>query len=208
VRTLILTNESKSEARIDALDLVINVLKEHEKGLDRLVERLEALVSILEKAAEGKVSPVKKAIMEASVRLPKVQCEKWEDFKEKSKGMGMVAFEAEKGHFTVYSASDAEAYTYSEDLPCCSFQLKEKEDHFSVEKILFNHVNDLTTIFEKRLMCGLEVFIKSSKVLSPDGNWVIELTCGISPETAKAWLSRELNISEKNIVMGKIVPTQ
>jgi hypothetical protein len=202
-----LTSESESKAKIDALDLVINVLKEHEKGLDRLVERLEALVNTLKKVAEGKVSPAEKEIMEAHVRLPAVQCEKWEDFKEKSKGMRMVAFEAEKDHFTVYSASDAEAYTYSEDLPCCSFQLKEKENHFSVEKILFSHVNDLPTIFEKRLMCGLEVFIKNSKILSPDGNWIVELTCSIDPEGVRAWLSRELNISEKNIVMGKIVLT-
>ena len=37
--------------KIDALDLVINVLQEHEKKLDYLVERLEVAAEIMEKHA-------------------------------------------------------------------------------------------------------------------------------------------------------------
>ena len=37
--------------KIDALDLVINVLQEHEKKLDYIVERLEVAAEIMEKHA-------------------------------------------------------------------------------------------------------------------------------------------------------------
>jgi len=32
------------KSKLDVLDLVINILKEHEKNLDRLLERLEMLI--------------------------------------------------------------------------------------------------------------------------------------------------------------------
>ena len=35
--------------KIDALDLIIDVLKEHEKTLDTLIQRLEAITPTLEK---------------------------------------------------------------------------------------------------------------------------------------------------------------
>ena len=37
--------------KIDAVDFVINVLQEHEKDLDYLVERLEAVAEFMEKHA-------------------------------------------------------------------------------------------------------------------------------------------------------------
>lgn len=37
--------------KIDALDLVINTLKEHEKALDKALNRLEALLAVLEPEA-------------------------------------------------------------------------------------------------------------------------------------------------------------
>ena len=38
---------SEFQERIDTLDLIINVLKEHEKILDKLAERLESIVDDL-----------------------------------------------------------------------------------------------------------------------------------------------------------------
>lgn len=37
--------------KVDVLDLIINVLKEHEKELDDKIDRLEKAVSILERQA-------------------------------------------------------------------------------------------------------------------------------------------------------------
>ena len=37
--------------KIDALDLIINVLQEHEKKLDSIVEHLEVFAEIMEKHA-------------------------------------------------------------------------------------------------------------------------------------------------------------
>jgi hypothetical protein len=35
------------ESRIDALDFVLNILREHEKSLDRLIERLDVTIQAL-----------------------------------------------------------------------------------------------------------------------------------------------------------------
>jgi len=42
--------------KIDVLDIIINVLNEHERKLDELVERLEGITNILEKQPEFKMS--------------------------------------------------------------------------------------------------------------------------------------------------------
>lgn len=42
--------------KIDVLDIIINVLNEHERKLDELVERLEGITNILEKQQEFKMS--------------------------------------------------------------------------------------------------------------------------------------------------------
>ena len=39
-----MTDEPTLRTKTDVLDLVINILKEHEKNLDRLLERLETLI--------------------------------------------------------------------------------------------------------------------------------------------------------------------
>lgn len=126
--------------KMDALDLVIGVLKEHEKNLDRLAERLEAVAERLEKAPE---------------RPSEVRFERWADFRKRCRGAGAVTFETGENGLAVSAVSGGRLYRH-----VISFSRR-----------------------RERLDCGLEV---STRV-------------HVDSDEVKSWLSRELNVSKKNI---------
>ena len=213
--------DSEIEEKIDTLDLIIKVLKEHEKGLDKLAERLEKTLSGIkveevdqEKITES-IASIKSKITNISdtltrletpkpPKLPVIQCGKWIDFKDRSINAKTVAFEIREEGFIINSISNGKAQTYFEHLPELTFQIKEEENRFLIEKMSFNEIDDIPLILNRRLKCGLEISIKSSKIQLSNKNWVIKLTFYIDPEKTKRWLSKELSIPEENVMEGKI----
>ena len=220
-----MSTDSEFQEKIDTLDLIINVLKEHEKILDKLAEKLESTVNNLKtRGAEGekirksislideKISSLNDAIAQfLASKTPKparfslVQCEEWTDFKDKSRGARRVAFEAEEKAFTVNSMSDEEIYEYSEALAEHEFCVKEEEKRYVLEKMFIDSLDDVPLVFKRGLKCGLDVSIISSKFDLPDGRHVFKLTYHVDPERAKRWLSKELEVPEDNIIEGKII---
>lgn len=215
---------SERQEKIDTLDLIIDVLKEHEKILDKLAERLESIVDDLEaRGAEGekiresislideKISSLNEAFARfLASKIPKparfalVQCNEWTEFKDKSRGVHRVAFEVEEKTFIVNSVSDEDVFKYSEVLPEYELCVKEKEKRYVV-KMLVDSLDDVPLVFKKRLRCGLEVSIRSSKIDLPDGEHMFKLTYHIDSDRAKRWLSEELEVPEESIVEGKII---
>lgn len=135
---------SKDEA-LEALDFVINVLKEHEKDLDRLVgelgsitssvgetgeiadkidrveERLSTLQTELTSLVGNLSSPRKPLTTLATSRGPSVivRCKQWDDFKTLARGSDTVSFlfkETEKS-FQADALKNGQVLTYSGDLP-------------------------------------------------------------------------------------------
>ena len=135
---------SKDEA-LEALDFIINVLKEHEKDLDRLVGELGTVTSSMGEtgAMTEKIEKVEERLStlqteisslvnylssprKSSVALPApagpsviVRCKQWDDFKTLAKGADTVSFlfrETEKG-FQADALRDGRVVTYSGDLP-------------------------------------------------------------------------------------------
>ncbi|MCK4933094.1 hypothetical protein KAS06_00345 [Candidatus Bathyarchaeota archaeon] len=142
---------SKDEA-LEALDFIINVLKEHEKDLDRLVselgnitssagetgeiadkidkveERLSTLQTELTSLVSNLSSPRKPPTKPATLGGPSVivRCKQWDDFKTLAKGADTVSFlfkETEKG-FQADALKNGQVLTYSGDLPRDSKLLK------------------------------------------------------------------------------------
>lgn len=152
---------------MDALDFIINVLKEHEKNLNKLAEKLELTIKKIEGLPKH---------LETTVGFPVVQCKKWKDFVEKSRGADVVAFEMGERSLTVDSLSRGKIYRYLENLPVYRVQVK------------------------KRLECGLEVSVKGMGA----GMQLVEFAYASDPEEVKRWLSKKLSIPKKNIIVGKI----
>jgi len=135
---------SKDEA-LEALDFIINVLKEHEKDLDRLIGELGNVTSSMGEtgAMSEKIEKVEERLStlqteisslvnylssprKSSVALPTpagppviVRCKQWDDFKTLAKGADTVSFlfkETEKG-FQADALRNGRVLTYSGDLP-------------------------------------------------------------------------------------------
>ncbi len=135
---------SKDEA-LEALDFIINVLKEHEKDLDRLIgelgkvtssvgktgkmadkiESVEGRLSTLQTEISGLIeylsSPKRPAAALPTLRGPPVivRCKQWDDFKTLAKEADTISFlfrETEKG-FQADALKNGRVLTYSGDLP-------------------------------------------------------------------------------------------
>ncbi|MEM2110819.1 MAG: hypothetical protein QXX08_02955 [Candidatus Bathyarchaeia archaeon] len=76
--------------KMNALDFVISVLREHESALDSLIEKLEDALKRLPSAVEEAPSVEKaKPIVKSNVNIT---CEDWDEFKEASTGAEAVSF--------------------------------------------------------------------------------------------------------------------
>ena len=195
---------SEFQEKVDALDLVINILKEHEKTLSNLADRLEGFVKDISELDRRKsLTPF--LVSKTAKPMTLVRCEEWTDFNARSRDAQLVAFEVRERVFTVNSVSDEAVCEYSEFLPQINFRVKEEDGRYIVDEISVGNLNDLLLLFTGRLRCGLAVFVKSSRFDLSDKERVVQLSRQVDPAEAKRWLSRELNVAEENIVLGKIV---
>ena len=215
---------SEFRERIDTLDLIINVLKEHEKILDGLAEKLEGIADRLKtreaggkeirdslSLIENEISSLNEAFsrlslakLPESARLVSVQCKEWKDFRAKSRGAHRVAFEMEEKVFTVNSLVNGEVFNYSEVLAEHELRAKKEEKGYLIEKMFVDNLEEAPLFFKNQLRCGLGVSIRSSKFSLPDGEYVFKLAYDVDSDQAKHWLSKELEVPEENIVEGKI----
>ncbi len=132
---------SKNDA-LEALDFIINVLKEHEKDLDRLIDELGTVTEQFGESGEvtGKVEKIEERLsgiqselsnlikfisspaeMQVHARGPPVivKCKQWEDFKTLAIGAETVSFlfrEADKT-FQADALKNGKVLTYNGEFP-------------------------------------------------------------------------------------------
>lgn len=140
---------NKNEA-LEALDFIINVLKEHEKDLDRLVGQLgiiteslgetgeisDKIVNIEDKISnlQGEISkittstgaPQQSTVVRGSAKAVNVKCRKWEDFKTMAKGADTVSylFKTSENTFKADALKNGKLVSYAGDFPSNSNLLK------------------------------------------------------------------------------------
>lgn len=209
---------SEFQEKVDVLDLIINILKEHEENLGKIADKFESVTNNLY-SVESRISSLNETLAQillSRTTSPSTQAKPaalvehkdWATFKERSRGASVVAFEVEEKVFTVSSLSDGIACRYSESLPELKFQVGDGERRYVIEKMSMESSDDLSPVFERKLRCGLEVVVKSSKFDLSDGGRVFRLTYEVDSVTARLWLSEELGVPEENIVEGKLSFTQ
>ena len=204
----------KFQEKMDVLDLIISVLKEHEETLGNLADKFESMISNLY-AVESKISSLNETftrlMFSKTLNTPNltkpatlVQCKEWAEFRGRSNGARMVAFEVEEKVFTVSSERDGVVFRYSEFLPELRFQTGEGPKRSIVEKMSFDSLGDLSPVFERRLKCGLEIVVKGSKFDLSNGEHLFQLKYQVDPDRAKIWLSEELEVPEGKVIEGKL----
>jgi hypothetical protein len=200
-------SDSGYREKMDALDLIMNALKDHEKRLDEISHRLE---QAFEEVKTGEPSRVKGARevqrIEAPPRMrsPQVLFSKWSEFKTTCKDGTMVAFEVDENRFHVSVLVDEGVFTYEETLPNTTFKVVEEQSSFSIDRDTLNHIDSFQFLIEGKLKCGLTLSIKSSRTVLKETEYLFELNYDLDPDEAKTFLSRELGILKDKIVEGKI----
>jgi hypothetical protein len=202
-----LESDSGYREKMDALDLIMNALKDHEKQLDEISHRLEQTIKKKKTGEPSTIEVVEEAQkIEASPRKrsPLVIFSKWSEFKGTCQDAKMVAFEIEGNRFHVYALVDENVFIYEEILPQTSFTVVEEQSSFSIEKDALNHIDVLNFLIEGKLKCGLTLSIKSSRILLKETKYLFKLNYNLEPEEVKTFLSRELDVRKDKIVEGKI----
>ena len=198
--------------KMDALDLIINALKDHEKRLDEISHQLE---NVLQGAASDTTKleeePPREFVQKPRIPhtrtvFPRIQCTDWHEFTAqfKSQNVALVTYYIDEHTFTVSSMTNDFALTYTESLPPKRFQVAEDTTRFSFDKEALDTLDLLEVIINRRLKCGLALSITSQIDLENDEQYVV-LNFTISSTTVKNFLNKQLGIPKKNIVSGSII---
>lgn len=195
-----LAAHSKFEEKIDVLDLIISVLRDHEETLSRtlenfdeinqgmssFLEKLSLLDRILERLGGLKVKSVVKA-MGINGPLAKIRCGDWETFRARSQGAMLVTFEVSGENVTVQSITDLFVFTYTDGIP-----------------ELMSTIGESAARWIRRTMKNCEIDGDSSGLLPLSGDEdAYEVI--VNPEAMRKWLSSELGIPEDKIVHGRVL---
>ena len=186
---------SDRDDRVDMLDLLINLLKEHEQKMDELAYRLEALI-------DEKRSPT-----EPPTRAPERPCgvvarvTSWGEFKRQCTGALSVAVEIDERRFKVTALSRNVLFAYEEEIPVLEvIQRNEgRETTYTVTD---------ASLTLKSLMgsldCGLEPDRRVIESSLPDGGVAQRVIYYVDPGTARSWLAGQLAVEESSIILGAL----
>ncbi len=189
-----MTVHSEFQEKIDVLDMIISILKEHEENLSGLVERFDALCNNLaavdEKASELGHSlsrleglGVKNIVGISGTNGPlvTVECRDWLNFRSASQGALLVAFEIVNDLLVLSSVSDLFVFTYSERLP--SMEALSKASKKEAEFHLGDRNFEASLSQSQGVLC--KMFLKTDKM--------------------KHWLTSELGVAGNKIIEGRIL---
>jgi hypothetical protein len=183
------------DERVDVVDLILKVLKEHEKSLDTLVSQLGETLS--QPVASGTVQ------IQGYNRY-KVVLRRWFEFRERCLKSDLIAFDIVGDKFHVSSLKNGSFYAYSETVPEVTIKMEKDGDKVLIQGGEFMAHEDPSYVFNGKLQCGLAVNTRKTKVDLPNGDTVHKIIYAVDPEEARIWLSEELKTEKKSIVYGGI----
>lgn len=151
---------TKDEA-LEAIDFIVNVLKEHEKDLDRLIQQLATITESLGETGEvtTKIEKVEERLSTIQnevtglikyLSTPKeapaypigppviVKCKQWQDFKTLAVGAETVSYQLQEKTFQADALKEGRVLTYTGQFPQNIHLLKtwlSKELNVTEEKI-------------------------------------------------------------------------
>jgi hypothetical protein len=190
---------------MDALDLIMKALLDHEKQLDAISQRLEKLAShtpLMEREPviqeEHRIEP---RVVE---KPPQVVFNNWSEYTATCRGTKMAAFEVEGNRFNVYTLVHGRVYTYEEVLPETRLKVSEDPTHIFIDKESLSTIDHFHFLIGRRLKCGLTLSIESSRTPLRENEYLFELRYNLESDEVKTFLSKALNVSKGQVVEGKI----
>ncbi len=183
-------NPLSKDDSLDALDFIVNVLKEHEKDLDKLISELATVTEQLGEAGElsGKVEKVEEKITSLQKEVTNLMSY------ITSVGPKEPLPNANERLTENPPAAETAAFSVPSARPSVILRCKQWEDFqnhaLQAQTLSFTYKEDEKT-FQADALKGNQIITYSGALPK-------------STQILKAWLSKELNIPEKNILEGAL----
>jgi|GEM_PF-2268208 hypothetical protein len=188
------------QEKVDVLDILISILRDHEESLQKIAERFDAVsnevqgfeekAAVLDRALEHLGGNKMRTIIGATGTkgpLVTVNCKSWQSFKGASQGALLVAYEVAGEQANFSSVSDLSVFTFSGELGETSLQMSRGARRW-IEKALGTEENGEA---------------ESGEGVSADGESAYKTV--VNSETVKRWLSSETAVPEDRIVEGRVI---
>ena len=186
------------DEKVDVIDFIINVLKEHEKNLDAQVAKLEDIMAS-DRTARPSQEPPKGVSLKVKVAL-----NRWTEFRERITKPQMLAFTMTDDGFKVSALKDDVLYVYQEKVPEVSMAVEREGERTTTKGGNFGDLFDNLSLLSGRLQCDLPVKHRKVELKLPDGCVVQKIIFEVDNEVAKSWLSEQLEVEKTSIMYGII----
>lgn len=201
--------ERNFDEKMDVMDLIINVLKDHESKLDELVSRLESLPPHQEGREEDSEPedeprrPIGGPPRQAGPAVT-VVLKRWADFRLKCASSRLVAFDTEESIFEVSALAGGVVYVYREEVPSMGITYREDEEGARVEGIDISKPGLMPAALREKLDCGLEFTRRDLETTMDDGRTLHKIVFEIDPMVARSWIAYQLGVDDSDVVQGKL----
>lgn len=183
------------DEKIDVLDFVINVLREHEKSLSESVSRLEESI----KEIESRIAASKEGM-----RGVKVLIDEWREFRRQASKPESAYFKL-ADCFQVEALKEGRILQYREAMPELMVEAEVEEEKLKFKKLYAKSAEDVASILNMKLKCGLKATLKTSTLKLSEKNVLINIRFEFDRNGVRNWLSKELSISASKVVEGEIL---
>jgi len=169
---------SEFQEKRDTLDLIITVLREHEKSLDELISK----ISTFSQQPELRIVSRSRGL---TVRL-----DRWRDFKTRCADAEVVAYSLDDATLTLTAQTPGVTHVYKEPLPTLTHPVTAQ--------------GGLTLPFTQRLACGFDVALEHVDTVKTPGNRAVVTVYRVNSSQLKTWLAAELAREVSSLVEGVI----
>jgi hypothetical protein len=204
--------ESGYDEKIDVIDLIINVLKDHEKKLDELVSRIEKAQVINRTTTDTleEITPLieRASSLPAEITSPnvpvRVELSEWNEFRTRCGSARLITFEVVEGHFQVRALTDSVLYSYIEKIPSMGIRYKTVDEKAQIESIDINRAELVSEAFNGILKCGLKMEKAEHNFKGPGGESVLNVNYYVDSSTARSWIAYQLAVDDEKILHGSM----
>jgi hypothetical protein len=187
-----------SNEKIDVIDLIINVLREHEKTLDTLISKLE---TTLESAPKKDNENVKQVLYNNKYSII---VNTWSEFKERSSKADLAVFSMKDNKVKISVIKENFVYSYVESVSEITMTIEKINEKILVKGLELSKIEDHPLVFNGRLKCGLTLTDRKSEFKLPDGNIIQKINYEADNGETKNWLATQPEIKRENIIIGEI----
>ncbi len=187
-----------SNDKIDVIDLIINVLREHEKTLDTLISKLETTVDSIPKRSDENLKQV------AHYNKISVIVNNWAEFKERSSKAELATFNMKNNTLRISVIKDNFVYSYIEFISEITMTIEKINEKITVKGLELSKIEDHPLLFNGRLKCGLNLTPRKTEYNLPAGEIIQKIIYDVDDGETKNWLAKQLEIKKEDIIVGEI----